>query len=432
MIKRDTYIQRLALYKDCNVIKVLTGVRRSGKSVILRLYQDYLLKNGVDASHIISVNFEELENAHLLDIHALNAYISGKTKGKAKHYVFLDEVQNVPSFEKVTDSLFVKNNIDLYLTGSNAKFLSSDLATLLSGRYIQIRVLPLSFSEYSSVFSTLDHTTLYQNYIAYGSFPYAVELFKMNPSAVREYVRSILDTVIYKDVISRHGIRPEGILMDVLSFLMDNIGNPVSAKKIADSLTSAGRPVSSVTVDKYLDALTASFVLYPAKRFDLKGKRILQTNPKYYLVDMGLRSLLTGKPMTDYGRILENLVFLELKRRHEDVWVGKSNGGEIDFVVKSESGELAYYQVALSIRDEQTKRRELSALEAVGDNYPKFLLTLDFETNDHNGIRQLNAIDWLLGKDESLAKARKDSIPLLNKGTHLGGRACVREELYDR
>jgi len=194
----------------------------------------------------------------------------------------------------------------------NFKFLSSDLATLLSGRYIQIHVLPLSF--------------------------------------------------------------------------------------IADSLTSAGRPVSNVTIDKYLDALTACFVLYPAQRFDLKGKRILQTHAKYYLVDMDLRSLLTGKPMSNYGRILGNLVFLELKRRYEDVWIGKNNGGEIDFVVKTESGGLAYYQVAQSIRDEQTKRRELSALEAVKDNYPKFLLTLDFETNDHNGIRQLNAIDWLLGK----------------------------------
>jgi predicted AAA+ superfamily ATPase len=398
MIERSAYIQRLALYKDSNLIKVLTGIRRSGKSVILQLFRDYLLKNGVADAHILSINFEELENANLLDLHALNAYIAKKTRSKGKYYVFLDEVQNVPDFQRLADSLFVKNNIDLYLTGSNAKFLSSDLATLLSGRYIQIHILPLSFAEYSSAFSKLDHTTLYQNYVAYGSFPYAVELFTLNPNAVREYVRSILDTVIYKDVVARHGLRTEGILMDVMNFLMANIGNPVSAKKIADTLTSAGRPVSNVTIDKYLDALTASFVLYPAKRFDLKGKRILQTQTKYYLVDMGLRSLLSGKPMTDYGRILENLIFLELKRRHEDVWVGKTNGGEIDFVVKTESGGLAYYQVALSIRDEKTKRRELSALEAIKDNYPKFLLTLDFETNDHSGIRQFNAIDWLLGQ----------------------------------
>lgn len=400
MIARDTYIQRLALYKDRNLIKVLTGIRRSGKSVILRLYQDYLMKTGVEASRIIAINFEELENAHLLDIHALHAYIMGKVKGRKKHYVFLDEVQNVPEFQKVADSLFIKENVDLYLTGSNAKFLSSDLATLLSGRYIQIHVLPLSFAEYATAFRKLDYTTLYQNYVAYGSFPYTVELFKVKPASVREYVRSILDTVVYKDVIARHSIRTESILMDVLNFLMDNIGNPVSAKKIADSLTSAGRPVSSVTIDKYLDALTASFVVYPAQRFDLKGKRILQTNPKYYLVDMGLRSLLSGKPMTDYGRILENIIFLELKRRYDDVWVGKNNNGEIDFVVKDESGSLAYYQVAQTIRDDKTRHRELSALEAIKDNYPKFLLTLDFETNDHNGIRQLNALNWLLGIDD--------------------------------
>ena len=432
MIERDIYIRRLALYKNCDLIKVLTGIRRSGKSCILQLFRDYLLKQGVDDAHIISFNFEELENTRLLDIHALSARIASRTKGKGTYYVFLDEVQNVPEFQKIADSLFVKKNIDLYLTGSNAKFLSSDLATLLSGRYIQIHVLPLSFAEYSSAFRKLDRTTLYQNYAAYGSFPYAVELFKINPNAVREYVRSILDTVIYKDVIARHGLRTESILMDILSFLMDNIGNPVSAKKIADTLTSAGRPVSSVTIDKYLDALTASFVLYPAKRFDLKGKRILQTQMKYYLVDVGLRTLLSGKPMTDYGRILENLVFLELKRRHEDVWIGKNPGSEIDFVVKNASGEPAYYQVALSIRDEQTKRRELAALEAVKDNYPKFLLTLDFETNDHNGIHQINAIDWLLGKDESLANARKDGLNLLNKGVHLGDQTRVQKERYDR
>jgi predicted AAA+ superfamily ATPase len=398
MIKRNSYIQRLALYRDRKIIKVLTGVRRSGKSFILRLYQDYLLENGVDASRIISINFEELENAGLLNIHVLNAHILNRTTSEGKYYVFLDEVQNVPEFQKVADSLFVKDNIDLYLTGSNAKFLSSDLATLLSGRYIQIHVLPLSFKEYTSAFSEAGRETHYQNYISHGSFPFAVELFKMNPSTVRDYVRSVLDTVIYKDVVARHGIRTEGILIDVLNFLMDNIGNTVSAKKIADSLTSAGRPISSVTIDRYLDALTASFILYPAKRFDLKGRRILQTQIKYYLVDISLRSLLAGKPMTDYGRILENVVFLELKRRHDDVWIGKNNGREIDFAVKLASGGMAYYQVALSIRDDQTKRRELSALETIDDNYPKFLLTLDFEENDHNGIIQLNAIDWLLSE----------------------------------
>jgi predicted AAA+ superfamily ATPase len=302
----------------------------------------------------------------------------------------------VINFHQAVDSLFMRKNLDLYLTGSNAYFLSSDLATFLSGRYVEIKLLPYSFSEYLTVINQSNIVTAYQNYINYSSFPQAVELFKANPASVREYVQSVLDTVVYKDVVARYEIKNSNILADLLRYLLDNIGNYTTAKGIADYLTSAGRPISSVTIDKYLKALSESFVIYSAQRYDVKGKRLLQTQTKYYLVDVAIRSLLTGSLVSDYGRILENVVFLELKRRYSEVLIGKKRDQEIDFVVKNPAGGLIYYQVALSVRDGDTLKRELAPLKKLDDN-PKFLLTLDPESNNHEGIKQLNALDFLLG-----------------------------------
>ncbi|MCL1877060.1 ATP-binding protein [Candidatus Saccharibacteria bacterium] len=397
MINRAKYLDKLDQYRDKQIIKVITGIRRCGKSTILRLFIDKLKNGGVDGDHIIYLNFEDMANQDLLDAVKAHDFIMSKITNDQMHYVFLDEVQNIPNFQKMVDSLFTRENIDLYITGSNAYFLSSDLATYLSGRYVRIKMLPYSFSEYLSAFEEPDIPVSYQNYIEFGSFPQAVDFFKTNPESVREYIKSVLDTVVYKDVVARYDIKNDSILADLLKYLMDNIGNYTTAKGISDYLTSNGRPVSSFTIDRYLTALAESFVIYPAQRFDIKGKRILKTQVKYYLVDVGIRSLLAGSVVTDYGRILENVVFLELKRRYDDVWVGKNDSNEIDFMVKVADGSVEYYQVALTVRDESVLARELTPLKKLGDNNPKFLLTLDPENNNFDGIKQVNAIDWLLG-----------------------------------
>jgi predicted AAA+ superfamily ATPase len=400
MINRPTYLNKLRQYQDHHLIKVITGIRRCGKSTIMRIFSDDLVNSGVPADHIITVNFEDMANQHLLDAQKLHDHILAKITDDQKYYIFLDEIQNVANFQKAADSLFIRENIDLYLTGSNAYFLSSDLATYLSGRYIEIKMLPLSFAEYLSAFAEPDRALAYQDYITYSSFPQAVEFFKSNPEIVREYVQAVLDTVVYKDVVARYDIKNDGILADLLRYLMDNIGNYTTAKGIADYLTSTGRPISSLTIDKYLKALSESFVIYPANRYDVKGKRILQTQTKYYLVDVGIRSLLAGNPITDYGRILENVVFLEIKRRYGEVLIGKKRNQEIDFIVKDGSGSTIYYQVALSVRDTSTLERELTPLKNI-DNNPKFLLTLDPETNNHDGVQQINALDFLTAIPES-------------------------------
>jgi predicted AAA+ superfamily ATPase len=398
MISRPKYLNQLEQFADKHIIKVITGIRRSGKSTLLRLFIEKLKTDGVDAEHIIYLNFEDMANRELLDATKAHDHILSKIKDDKMHYVFLDEVQNIPNFQKAADSLFIRENVDLYVTGSNAYFLSSDLATYLSGRYVQIKMFPYSFAEYLSAFDEPDPITSYQNYIEFSSFPQAVEFFKTSPESVREYVKSVLDTVVYKDVVARYDIKNEGILNDLLKYLMDNIGNYTSAKAVSDYLTSIGRPVASLTIDRYLSALAESFVIYPAQRFDVKGKRILKTQVKYYLVDVGIRALLAGSTITDYGRILENVVFLELKRRFDDVWVGKNDNKEVDFVVKNAQGGVNYYQVALTVRDAATLERELSSLKKLADNNPKFLLSLDPESNNFDGIRQLNVIDWLLAE----------------------------------
>lgn len=397
-IIRDEYLDKLIAFKDKQIIKVVTGIRRCGKSTLFEIYQDYLIGNGVLHEQIISINFEDYDYEELTEPKSLYKYIKDRLYTDKKMYVFLDEVQNVKDFHKVVDSLYIKKNIDLYITGSNAYMLSSEIATLISGRYIEIKMLPLSFKEY--VLSTGNENELqkkYREYIEFGSFPYVLELNK-NKKNIKDYLDALLNTIILKDVVQRHKIADVLIFKSILRFLFDNIGNQLSSKKIADTLTSNGRKIDAKTVEKYINALIESYIIYQANRYNIKGKEYLKTLEKYYIVDIGLRYSLLGSRSYDTGHILENVVYLELIRRGYEVYVGKINDLEVDFVVMS-LDNVIYYQVAATTRDNQTLQRELSSLEKISDHYQKFILTLDDEPEaNYNGIRKVNVLDWLLGK----------------------------------
>ena len=397
-IIRSEYLNKLIAFKDKQIIKVVTGIRRCGKSTLFEIYQDYLISNNVSRDQIISINFEDYDYEELLESKRLYEYIKTKIITDKKMYVFLDEVQNVKDFHKVVDSLFIKKNIDLYITGSNAYMLSSEIATLISGRYVEIRMLPLSFKEY--VLSTGDENELqrkYREYIEFSSFPYVLELNK-NKKVIEDYLDSLLNTIILKDIVQRHKIADILMFKSILRFLFDNIGNQLSSKKIADTLTSNGRKIDSKTVEKYINALIESYVIYQANRYNIKGKEYLKTLEKYYVVDIGLRYTLLGSSPYDIGHILENVIYLELIRRGYEVYVGKINNLEVDFVAITEN-KTVYFQVAATTRDIQTLARELASLEKISDHHQKFILTLDDDPEaNYNGIRKVNALDWLLGK----------------------------------
>ena len=394
MIVREKYLALLRQYRNKPLIKVVTGIRRCGKSTLLEMFQEEL-KSSTEQSQIISINFEDMANRNLLTAETLYEYLEKWIDKEKMNSIFLDEIQMVSDFERVTNSLSIKKNVDLYLTGSNAYFLSSELATLLTGRYIEIKMLPLSFKEYISAFpQPIDLQQAYEKYIEFGSFPQAVELYKENPDLVEKYTQSIYDTIIYKDIAARKKIKNISVLQDITKFLFDNIANMSSSKGIADYLTANQRKITNKTVESYISALTESFVIYSVNRFDIKGKKLLQTQKKYYLVDVAFRHLLSDTAPSDYGRVLENIVFLELKRRYDKVWIGKNREKEIDFVIKEREGYV-YFQVALSVRNEKTKERELSAFN-IKDNYRKILLTLDAEEGSINGVLQRNVLKWLL------------------------------------
>jgi len=397
LIERNQYLDELKNFKDKDLIKVVTGIRRCGKSTLFDLYIEYLKENGIEESQIIKVNLEEPEY-HFETYMELYNYVKERLNKNKKNYVFLDEVQNVSEFQKAVDGLFVKKNIDLYITGSNAYLLSGELATLLSGRYIEIKMLPLSFKEYVSAFN--DKTELQDkllNYIKFGGFPQTVELFKDNPSLVGKYLDGIFSTVVYKDVIARNNVNDKLILESVLKYIFDNIGSPVTTKKISDTLTSMNRSISNHTVENYISAFLESFLIYKVDRYDVKGKLHLSSGYKYYVVDLGIRNYLLGKKAgQDMGHMLENVVFLELLRRGYKVYTGKVDNLEIDFVAENSDG-IKYFQVALTTRDEETLQRELKSLQKTGDHYPKYILTLDKDlTTDYEGITKINVIDWLL------------------------------------
>ncbi len=393
MVQRKQYMEKLKKTKDMKMIKVVTGVRRCGKSTLLLMFRDHLRECGIKDNQIISVNFEDVASEPLLDYRKLHEYITEQLVPEKMTYIFLDEIQNVPQFQKAVDSLFIKDNVDVYITGSNAQMLSGELATLLSGRYIEISMLPLSFVEYYELVGG-DRRDAWNSYYRNGGFPYTAAI--KDEDIRKDYLTGIYNTVLLKDIVARKRINDIPLLESVIKFLFDNVGNIVSAKKIADSLTSYGRKTTSVTVENYMEALTEAFVLYKAGRYDIKGKQHLKSLEKYYLVDVSLRRLLLGdKNAADVGHILENIVYLELLRRGYTVSIGKVEDKEIDFIAES-AGDRIYYQVAASILDPSTFEREIAPLKKVSDYYPKFILSMDEFPMGEDGIKQVNIVDFLL------------------------------------
>lgn len=399
MIQRKEYLDNLKALKDKQVIKVISGVRRCGKSTLFELYIEYLKQSGADDGQIISINLEDLENAGLLDYRALYSYIKEKLVQDKMNYIFIDEIQKCVGFEKAADSLFIRKNCDVYITGSNAYLLSGELATLLSGRYIQIDMLPFSFKEYYEAKreSGKSKQELFDAYLRYGSFPYVAYL-EDDERIISQYIEGIYSTILIKDVAVREKINDITVLENILKTVASSVGSPISAKKISDTLASGGRRISPNTVENYLRALADSYILYNAARYDIKGRQFLKTLGKYYFVDTGIRNHIISQSAKDLGHLLENAVYLELLRRKNRVNIGKLSEKEVDFVA-TDMNEVEYYQVSASVLDEKTLERELAPLKEIKDNYPKILLTLDDIGNGANyqGIRQINVIDWLLG-----------------------------------
>lgn len=403
MIERTNYIEKLLGWKDEQVIKVVTGIRRCGKSTLLRQYQDALRQRGVSEEQIISINFEELENEPLLDYRALYDHIKARLCGGRMTYIFLDEIQKVPFYEKAVDSLYVKENTDIYLTGSNAYMLSGDLATLLTGRYVELSMLPLSFSEYCRAAGCTGEAAL-NEYMRYGGMPYVAAMDK-TPDKADTYLEGIYNTVIVRDIEDRQARREAdpakrkvtdiALLKSIARFLAGSVGSPISVKSVSDYLISGGRKVSPNTVDDYMEALRESFVFYPVERFDIVGKQLLRANKKWYIVDLGLRNHILPRSNYDLGFSIENIVYFELLRRGYQVNIGKYGAAEVDFVARKRD-EIAYYQVTASMTAPETFEREMRPLRSIRDNYEKTVLTLDrFSTGNYEGIRVANIIDWL-------------------------------------
>lgn len=396
MIERKEYLDKLIGFKDKQLIKVVTGIRRCGKSTLFELFRNYLLKNGVTKEQITSINFEDADFEELTDYKKLYKFLSNKLIEDKKNYIFLDEIQNVKEFQKAVDSLYIKKNVDLYITGSNAYFLSGELATLLSGRYVEIKMLPLSFKEYLSTFEDkTDLTRKFRMYLENGSFPYILQLDN-DKKLINDYLEGIYNTVILKDVVTRKNIKDVAVLESIAKFMFDNVGNNASVKKISDTMTSYGRKVTSPTVESYLSGLIDSFILYKVNRFDISGKQYLKTAEKYYVVDLGLKQFLLGTKRQNLGHNLENIVYLELLRRGYEIYVGKIGVNEVDFIA-IKNGITEYYQVSQTVMAEETLERELKPLNSIKDHNQKFLITTDeVPLTTHNGIKQINIIDWLL------------------------------------
>lgn len=396
-IERRDYLDKLIAFKDKKLIKVITGIRRCGKSTIMEIFRDWLLNNGVSPEQILYLNFEDYDNIELRNPLALHQYIKPLILSDKPTYIFFDEIQHVKDFPDIINSINLKPNVDLYVTGSNAYMLSNEIATLLSGRYVEIAMLPLSFKEYVEGCGGSDNLEkAYTNYITQSSFPYTLALDR--PKDITDYLNGVYNTVVMKDIISRKKIQDVMMLESVIRFVADNIGNMLSTKRIADIMTADGRKIDQKTVEKYLTSLCETFFVYEAKRYNVKGKQLLKTLGKYYLVDVGLRRMLLGGRSFDSGRLLENVVYLELLRRQKSVYIGKIGNLEVDFVAIDEN-DIVYYQVAATVRDEATLKRELSSLQQINDQYPKFILTLDEDPEaDYDGIKRINALKWLMGE----------------------------------
>ena len=399
MILRTSYFNQLLQLRDQDLIKVVTGIRRCGKSTLLHAFKQHLVTDGVAADAICFLNFEERENAHFQSWEQVYDFIISNLSAAAKRYVFLDEVQLIPQFEKLVDALYVKKDIDLYITGSNAYLLSSELSTMLSGRYIAINLHPFSFAEYVTAFPEVsDMGKLFRQYMNGSCFPESVTLSKVAPEQENIYLQSLYDTVVVKDIVQRQKLRKFDTLQRVLNFIFDSVGSVVSPNNIADTLRkNTQEPLSHNTILKYLRYFSESYLIYPVRLFNIKGKRLLASNYKYYVVDLGLKNILhTNAPTIDLGHKLENVVYFELLRRGGTIYAGRTDNGEVDFVVQHYDGTRAYYQVAYTANDEKTLKRELSSLRNIRDSYPKYLLTLDYETSNIDGIQRVHVIDWLL------------------------------------
>ena len=394
LINRKIYMDQLEIWREERMIKVITGVRRCGKSTLFELYIDQLKSEGISDDQVISINLEGEDFSELLDYKKLHEYVKQHIIQDKWMYIFIDEIQNCYNYEKAVSSLYLKKNLDIYITGSNAYMLSGELATKLAARYIEIDMLPLSFIEYGEAVKNPDKYELFNLYMNLGAFPYSTR-FTENQSAHSQYLEGIYNTILVKDIMTNKNLKDVTLLKSITGFLAGNIGSPVSAKKIADTLNTAGRPTGSATVETYLEALTDSYLFYKVNRYDIKGKMHLKSESKYYICDTGLRNFILGTKNTDIGHQMENMVYLELLRRGYSIKIGKTGRGtEVDFVA-TRGKKTEYYQVSASVLDENTLERELASLRQIGDNHRKYLLTMDNFSGDHEGIQQLNIIDWL-------------------------------------
>ena len=406
LIERKEYLDKLLTYKDKDIIKMITGLRRSGKSTLLELFRNHLLRNNVTLEQIQFYNFELPENYLNKSWETLYFEIKSKLQANKPNYIFLDEIQSITDFEKMVDGLYVSENVDVYITGSNANLLSSELATLLSGRYIEISILPFSFAEYLEVRKIdtrnkyLNYEALFYDYVNETSLPKGIELREAGFDKIYKYLEALYATIIEKDIMQRHKIYDKRAFGNVAKFVAANIGSPISPSSISKALKVDNQSIHNTTVEKYIEYLVKSFVFYCVNRFDIKGKRQLATLEKYYLVDLGLLNVLVGRDRTaDRGHILENVVYLELLRRGYKIWTGALRNGEIDFTVKNRNGEVEYYQVSWEISSPETAEREFRPMESVKDNYPKFLLTTESFPQSRAGIVHKNVFEWLLEKE---------------------------------
>lgn len=399
-INRQKYLDWMFRWKDQQIIKVISGVRRCGKSTLFEIFRDSLFQDGIDEKQIISLNFEDVENEDLLSHKTLYNYVNNLLVPDKMNYIFLDEIQHVDQYERACDSLFLKKNCDVYITGSNAWFMSGELATLLSGRYVELKMLPLSFLEfyrYHSESEKVDAKELFNQYLEVGSFPY-VSRYNLDKEAAREYIRDIYNTVLLKDIVKRLSISDVTALENVTKYMLHNIGNRVSPAKISNTLKSAGKSTDQKTVDRYLKGLTDSMLMYESRRYNIKGRQFLTTQSKYYSVDIALRNNFVRGKESDIGHIIENIVYLELLHRGYDVYVGQAESdSEVDFVANRED-ETIYIQVAATTLDDDVLKRELAPLKKIKDNYPKYLITLDevFANVAYDGMQKRNLIGWLL------------------------------------
>ena len=407
MVERKEYISSLIQWKEEKVIKVVTGIRRCGKSTLLNQYQSWLLQNGVSDEQIVSINFEELEYEELLDYKKLYVYLKERLVCGKTTYIFLDEIQKVPMFEKAVDSIYVKPDVDVYITGSNAYFLSGELATLLTGRYVEIKMLPLSFKEFLDITKS-EKEQGFSEYLKNGGLPYIASM-ERTTEKVETYLEGIYNTVIVKDIEDRQSRREVDpnkrkitdivLLKNISKYLASVIGSSVSIKNIADYLVSNGRKISPNTVDDYVEALTESFVFYSADRFDVFGKQLLKVNKKFYIVDLGLRNYILPRQNYDLGSSMENVVYFELLRRGYRVNIGKIGDTEVDFVAQK-NGVYKYFQVTANMTAKETFEREIRPLQNIRDNYEKIILTADMLTlGNYNGIIVKNLLDWLLEEE---------------------------------